>query len=411
MKILVLTSVYPQIDDDKSDGVTPVVHYFAKEWVKSGNKVLVIHNANKFIFPLYLLPRFLKKKINSFMGMALPKFSQRKVTFRVSEGVKIKRIPILKIVPRRDFFPLQIKNHFNKITQTLRELDFSPDVIIGHWEAPQIQLVSLLKEVYKCKSCLVFHGAGYISSSSYVQKNRKHLNNIDVYGARSEKIADRVKQILNLPYEPFVCHSGVPDTFIEASRAYQVGKSFTEGALTEFLYVGRLIRRKNINAIIKALSQVYGSKKFKLNIVGTGECKNELISLTEKLSLKAQVKFTGLLSREEVLGHMRRAECFTMISTNEVFGLVYLEAMAQGCIVIASKGGGFDGIIIDGENGFLCQPGNVEELADIYMRINVLSQQDKDSISQKAMKTASLFSDSNVAKRYLDNIMSFVNTR
>ena len=58
-----------------------------------------------------------------------------------------------------------------------------------------------------------------------------------------------------------------------------------------------------------------------------------------------------------------------MISSNEVFKLVYLEAMAQGCIVIASKGGGFDGINVDGQNGFLCEPGDSEQLESIY-RIN-----------------------------------------
>ena len=35
MNILVLTSVYPQDDDENNIGVTPVVQYFAKEWIKS----------------------------------------------------------------------------------------------------------------------------------------------------------------------------------------------------------------------------------------------------------------------------------------------------------------------------------------------------------------------------------------
>jgi len=94
-----------------------------------------------------------------------------------------------------------------------------------------------------------------------------------------------------------------------------------------------------------------------------------------------------------------------MISSNEVFGLVYLEAMAQGCIVIASKGGGFDGIIVDGENGFLCEQGNHEELAQIYRRINTLSKAEKRIIAQNAIKTASTYTDSNVARRYLDSVI------
>ena len=59
---------------------------------------------------------------------------------------------------------------------------------------------------------------------------------------------------------------------------------------------------------------------------------------------------------------MQMSECFIMVSKNETFGLVYLEAMLQGCIVVASKNEGIDGIIIHGENGFLCNAGDVNEL-------------------------------------------------
>ena len=69
MRILVLTSIYPQPDDDKTAGVTPVVHYFAKEWARQGHDVMVIHNANKFVLPLYLLPKKIRRKINSLFGI------------------------------------------------------------------------------------------------------------------------------------------------------------------------------------------------------------------------------------------------------------------------------------------------------------------------------------------------------
>lgn len=58
-----------------------------------------------------------------------------------------------------------------------------------------------------------------------------------------------------------------------------------------------------------------------------------------------------------------------MISTNEIFGLVYLEAMAASCLTIASKNGGVDGIIKCEKNGFLCEEGNDKELHSILNRI------------------------------------------
>lgn len=405
MKILVLTSVYPQPEDDKKSGVTPVVHYFAKEWVKDGHEVLVIHNSNKFIIFLYLLPKFLKQKINSFMGMAIPKFSQSKEIYRVSDGVKIKRIPILKVIPRCDFFNWQIAIQFKKIVKTLNTNYFKPDLIVGHWEAPQIQLVSMLKERYNCRSAIVLHGIGYLNKNSYYRKNKKYLDGIDVFGGRSKTIAKNIKDLLDLSYEPFICYSGIPDEYIEKTKVEKLNKNFKESNLVEFLYVGRLIKRKNISSIINALKLAYDNKNFHLEIIGTGDCEKELKKLTWDLSLQKSVSFRGMVTRENVINSMRKAQCFTMISEDEVFGLVYLEAMAQGCIVIASKGEGFDGIVVDGENGFLCEAGNEKELVDIYNKINSLSKDEKETISKNAINTAYSYKDSDVAKLYLDNIL------
>jgi len=409
MRILVLTSIYPQPDDDKTAGVTPVVHYFAKEWARQGHEVIVIHNANKFLLPLYLVPKNIRRKINSLFGIVYPEFRQRKPLYRTSDNVKIIRLPILKVIPQRDFFPSQIKNHFQRVIGILQQYDFTPDVILGHWENPQIQLLSLLKDVFHCKTALVFHGAFYIKQSGFMKRNARHLRNIDLIGARSKIEANLVRDILKLPYEPFVCYSGIPDEFIQEPFAVE-DKNFSDDGLVEFLYVGRLIKRKNIGPIIEALSQVYGHNKFVLHIVGTGDCEAELKALAVQLKIEDRVIFHGLQPRHVVRNYMKKSQCFTMISSNEVFGLVYLEAMSQGCIVIASKGEGFDGIIVDGENGFLCEPGNSNQLASIYRRINSLSKEEKESISINAMKTAACFTDAKVAERYLDSVLSMSHT-
>ena len=100
-----------------------------------------------------------------------------------------------------------------------------------------------------------------------------------------------------------------------------------------------------------------------------------------------------------------QSDIFIMISKNETFGLVYLEAMATGCIPIASRDEGFDGIIRDGENGFLCEAGNVEELAKIIDKINLMSSNELQKISQKAIETAKRFTDKEVARRYIEDVI------
>lgn len=402
MKILVLTSCYPEPEDDSKVGATPVVHYFAREWVKSGHEVLVIHNANKFILPLYLLPSFIKRKINSMVDMVFPKLSQRKALYREMEGVKIKRIPILKVIPRCEFLPIQIKLQLRRIQKTLLEQDFIPDVMVGHWETPQIPLLSMLKEVYSCKAVEVFHGTHYIHKGIYYKKYRKYLESIDQFGGRSPEIARKVKESLKLQYDPFICYSGIPNEYIREYTRERPEKRFEEmDAIHDFLYVGKLIDRKCVDSIILALRDAYPMKNFHLNIIGVGACEASLRDMVDKFGLQEQITFYGSLPREEVIKHMQYAQCFTMISSREVFGLVYLEAMSQGCIVIASRNEGFDGIIVDGLNGFLCEAGNAQELSKVYERINGLTQEEKEQISRNAVETAHHFTDSEVAKRYL----------
>ena len=57
MNILVITTIYPEPDDGVLAPTTPVVHNFAKEWVKMGHKVMAIHNSNKFPLPFYFIPK------------------------------------------------------------------------------------------------------------------------------------------------------------------------------------------------------------------------------------------------------------------------------------------------------------------------------------------------------------------
>ena len=116
------------------------------------------------------------------------------------------------------------------------------------------------------------------------------------------------------------------------------------------------------------------------------------------------VKFHGRLSRDQVQEKLREADCFAMISENEVFGLVYLEAMASGCLTIASRDGGVDGIIVDSVNGFLCEQGNAVELSEILNKVSTLEKSEAMRIRQEALKTVSDYSDNRVAQRYLTDI-------
>jgi glycosyltransferase involved in cell wall biosynthesis len=403
MNILVLTSIYPQVDDEENIGVTPVVQYFAKEWVKAGHRVVVIHNSSKYPRLFYLLPDSWLKRINSKLGIVIPSQKQTKQLYSKVEGVVGYRIPMLKIIPKSKYLNALVVRQFNKILQIISHEKFMPDLVIGHWENPQIQLLSMFKEKYAVKTALVFHAIVYIKQKRYNEWVGKNIKNIDAIGARSQAIANEVKEILSLKKNPFICYSGIADKYfdIDKYRNYNFGNKIA----SSYLFVGRLIKRKNVDSSILALKALYMSEKFLFNIVGEGAESEKLSILKQNLDLDTNIRLLGYKSRDEVLKIMSETEVFIMISDNETFGLVYIEAMSQGCIVIASKHGGMDGIIVHGFNGFLCEQGNEKELEEICMKIKKMSTDEKTTISRNAINTALNFRDSMVAKIYLENIV------
>lgn len=82
--------------------------------------------------------------------------------------------------------------------------------------------------------------------------------------------------------------------------------------------------------------------------------------------------------------------------------------MAAGCITIASKNEGFDGVIIDGYNGFLCEAGNVHELAAIYNKIALMSPDELRAISNNAIATANIMTDKLTAKQYIEDVIKHI---
>ncbi|MBO6286325.1 MAG: glycosyltransferase, partial [Bacilli bacterium] len=142
-----------------------------------------------------------------------------------------------------------------------------------------------------------------------------------------------------------------------------------------------------------------------LELVGAGIEENNLKQLVNDLGIQKSVHFSGRVSRDEVLRKMKESHIFAMVSDYETYGMVYIEAMLQGCITIASKRGGFDGIIQDGENGFLCNPGDSDMLCDIFKKIVLLNEEERNRIGQNAINVGLNFSEKDVANNYLAEVI------
>lgn len=393
MNILILSKIYPA--DDLSNAETPVVHYFAKEWVKQGHNVKVIVNYPTFPNFFYTITKRFENTINSITGAITPRYcTKRKYQL---DNVDIYRIPIKKYIPHGKFSNKTLQKQLNEILNYLEESAFKPDIVIGHWWNPQLPLLKLLKSKIQCKTTLVLH-----SDISAIKNYKSDFDGIDCWGFRSKALLNNFTKEFGLKYKTFICYSGIPENMLAQTDEH----FFSNKQIETFIFTGQLIKRKYPAEIIQSVVKLYKPyDKYLITYIGIGKEQKRIAYLTKKYAIQEHVKCLGRIPRDCVREQMFKNECFIMISKNEAFGLVYLEAMSAGCLVIAAKDEGFDGIIKHGVNGFLCKAGDIDDLANVIKEINTLPIEEKQKISKEAIKTARIYTDYNVAKMYLTNII------
>lgn len=123
------------------------------------------------------------------------------------------------------------------------------------------------------------------------------------------------------------------------------------------LTVGRLQKRKGQDAVIRSVAKLRDKHPRLLYLIaGIGEQEGELRKLVAELSLESQVLFLGAVSDGELLDCYRECDIFVMSNRTvgkdcEGFGIVFLEAQAQGIPVIAGASGGTGDAMQDGVTG------------------------------------------------------------
>ena len=396
--ILLLTTIYPLPNSD-SQG-TPVCHYFTREWVKMGYEVKVIHFQAVYPVVFYLMAKLFREKIASRTGAVV--FTKRDKCDKqyMMDDVTVYRFPIFKWIPHGKFTKRVIKNQLSKIKQTFIDDNWIPDIIIGHFSNPQLEIIHELKSTYNARTCMVMHWANNDIKNIYKNKYKEFINSIDVWGYRSISIQRAFEKIYGQQKRSFLCYSGIPEGNIS-----RINDRNFSGDLKRFVYIGGLIKRKNPISLIYAISRIYNNESdYHITYVGKGNEKTTIQAVVDSLNINNHISFTGHILRDEIRHILDESDCMIMISAPEAFGLVYLESMGRGCITIGSKNEGIDGVIQHGVNGFLCEPGNKTELANIIKQINSLPPDTKKQISQNAIATARELTDYNVAEKYITAI-------
>ena len=357
MNILFITDLYPVKSDEKTTPRTLLA--FAEEWGKMGHNVDILK-------PNFILNSFLRGK------------------------------PFYKSGQYEDVFNVNYWTPFlGNVKSKLPNLQ-KYDIVVAHMPSG-----ILFADKFGLPFVAGIHNSDIevltnpLYKIHFKPKLEKALKNAKAIACRSFVLQDKLLKLYpEFEEKTFVALSGIDEKLLDDMNHSLLT---THHSPIKIITCAHFKKRKNIDKVIKACKGLEG---FELTVIGDGKERKNL----EKID--KNVIFTGRLPHDEVLAKMRESDVFVLPSVGETFGMVYLEAMASGCITVCTKGDGIDGIIKNGENGFLTEP-TVENIRETLLNIKKLDSESLKTLHINSFNTIHQLTSTKCAEHYLQQILRF----
>lgn len=144
---------------------------------------------------------------------------------------------------------------------------------------------------------------------------------------------------------------------VDADR-FTPGDDRTVNGPLRLLTVARLTPRKRIDDLLRV---IVAKPEWTLTVVGDGEGRAHLASLSHRLGVHGRTTFTGGVARASLPGIYRSHDVYVLPSANEGMSNTILEAMASGLPIVTTDTGGARELVHP-ENGRIVPIGNVHAL-------------------------------------------------
>lgn len=175
---------------------------------------------------------------------------------------------------------------------------------------------------------------------------------------------------------------------------------FSELKRPVFLFVGSIVPRKGVRCLLEAcqLLKKAGFRSFSVLLVGDGPQQTELRDFTQQHQLEDCVTWVGRVNYDDIGTYFHHADVFVLPTLEDTWGMVVLEAMLMGKVVLCSTGAGTAELIVNGENGYRFSPNQPQELAAAMQRLiedpsqlPAMAQRSKDIMTAYSPEKAGLF--------------------
>lgn len=266
-----------------------------------------------------------------------------------------------------------------------------PDIVHAHFQEFAFTTIQALKS----------KAVPLVMTEHLSSLNEKNISaSIWTTGNKTYKYFDKVisvgENLQNAIRENFAVESVVIPNIVDVDcflneHAEQNDEQF------RIISVGSLIKRKRMDVLIKAFKMFNDrNKNTSLQIFGGGEERDNLQKLIDELKLSGNVLLEGKKHRSIIANEMSTASCFALASATETFGVVYIEAMAAGLPVIATRSNGPEDFV-DDECGILVDADDIEQMAEAMEKMYENKRGYSSELIQQ--KTLARFSPSIIAQR------------
>lgn len=270
-----------------------------------------------------------------------------------------------------------------------------PDIIHVHSMINAGFLASKINEKYSIPYVITEHFTGY-ARKTVPSKTIKLLEPIVKKASICYAVSNEFSELLNKVY----------DTKRWGYLPNIVNDSFFKNELKnpniyKFVNICFLDKKKRVDLLLNAFSLfLEDNQNVELVIGGDGPERQNLEQLSVDLGISNNVRFLGMLSRDQVVEVVSDSSCFVLSSDYETFGVVIIEALALGKPVIATKCGGPESIVTP-LVGHLVEKNSVEAL----VKAMVLMYERQDDYNSEIIRNycKENFSEKSVINRLVKN--------
>lgn len=306
-------------------------------------------------------------EIHSIKEIKKQKF-KRGFYYNIEDGLETYRIKEYNFLPkiRRGssiIYYLKLKNIFARLIKEGKRPDIihAHSVLWGGWAAAKISKQHDIPLIITEHSSAFVRGLIKEYQKPFIREAFDQANKVIVVGPSLEKELEKYTEKEKIILIPNIVNTSLfkPNDNIQKSNKFR------------FFSLAFLTYNKGFDVLLKAFAKAFkGNEEVELVIGGDGEERGNLEKLAVDLEIEKQVTFLGELSREQAAMEMQKCDVFVLASRFETFGVVFIEALACGKPIIATKCGGPE-MIVNEKNGLLVANQNIEELSNALLKIKL----------------------------------------